>query len=143
MAFTVLLGYEGKPRARAALDVALGLADRCDGKIVVAFLFQSPDDPLYRSQLRAEGQLLTRGALMAAGNRGVEAEAIIAERPVVDGLIGLAVERHADLLVVGDSRDSALAGALTGSICHALVHRTKVPLMMVPVADGREDSSAA
>ena len=30
---------------------------------------------------------------MAAGNRGVEAEAIVAERPVVDGLVGLAEER--------------------------------------------------
>ena len=44
---------------------------------------------------------------MAAANRGVPSEAIIAERPVVEGLIKLAEERCADLLAVGTSGESA------------------------------------
>ena len=82
-----------------------------------------------------QGQLMTKGALLTAGNRGVPAEAIIADRPVVEGLVRLAEERGADLLVVGDSRDSTLAGALTGSVCHSLVHRTTLPVVMVPVPE--------
>ena len=137
MALTVLVGYDGKPASRAALDVALGLAGRCGGKVIVAHLLDGPSDPVVRAELRKEAQELTRGALMMAANRGVPSEAIVAERPVVGGLIKLAEERWADLLVVGDSRGSALAGALTGSICHALVHRTTVPLVMVPRAEAR------
>ncbi len=132
MAFTVLVGYDGKPGSRAALDVALGLAERLDGRVIVAYLFEGPSDAMMSAELHKEAQQLTKGALMAAANHGVPSEAIIAERPVVDGLIGLAEERCADLLAIGTSGESAFVGALVGSACHALVHRTTIPLMVVP-----------
>jgi nucleotide-binding universal stress UspA family protein len=132
MAFTVLVGYDGRPGSRAALDVALGLAERLDGRVIVAYLFEGPSDAMMSAELRKEAQQLTKGALMAAANHGVPSEAIIAERPVVDGLIGLAEERCADLLAIGTSGESAFVGALVGSACHALVHRTTIPLMVVP-----------
>jgi nucleotide-binding universal stress UspA family protein len=72
----------------------------------------------------------------------VDAEAIVADRPVVDGLISLAEERGADLLVVGDSRRSPLAGALRGSAGQSLLHRTTVPLVMVPVPPARDSRAA-
>jgi nucleotide-binding universal stress UspA family protein len=135
VAFTVLVGFDGKPPSRAALDVALGLAARAGGHVIIAHLVDGPSDPHGRAHRHIEGQSLAKGALLAAGNRSVSAEAIVADRPVVEGLVRLAAERGADLLVVGDSRDSALAGALTGSVCHALVHRTTLPVVMVPVAE--------
>jgi nucleotide-binding universal stress UspA family protein len=137
MEFTVLVGYDGKAPARAALDVALGLAGRLGGKVIITYLIQGPPDPYVLAEERFNGQHVTRGALMAAGNRGVDAEALITERPVVEGLISLAEERSADLLVVGDSRRSPLAGALRGSVGQALLHRTTVPLVMVPAAEAR------
>jgi nucleotide-binding universal stress UspA family protein len=137
MAFTVLVGYDGGPGARAALDIALGLAGRLDGKVIVAYLFEGPPDPMFSSELRREGKSITKGALMAAGSRRVPAEAVIAERPVVDGLIRLAEERCADLLAIGTSGESAFVGALVGSACHALVHRTTVPLLVVPPPPAR------
>jgi len=142
MAFTVLVGYDGKPPARAALDVALGLAGRLGGRIIVTYLVQGSSDPHARAEQRINGQLVTKGALMAAGNRGVDAEALIAERPVVEGLITLAEERGADLLVVGDSRRSPLAAALRGSVGQALLHRTTVPLVMVPTPEARNSRAA-
>jgi nucleotide-binding universal stress UspA family protein len=142
MAFTVLVGYDGKPPARAALDVALGLAGRLQGRVVITYLVDGPADPYARAEERIKGQLVTKGALLAAGNRGVDAEALIAERPIVDGLIALAEERGADLLVVGDSRRSPLAGALRGSVGQALLHRTTVPLVMVPPVETRSSRAA-
>ncbi len=135
MAFTVLVGYDGKVHSRAALDVALGLAARAGGQVIIVHLVDGPSDPRTRAERHIAAQLMTKGALLTAGNRGVPAEALIADRPVVEGLVRLAEERGADLLVVGDSRDSALAGALTGSVCHALVHRTTLPVVMVPAPD--------
>ena len=38
MAFTVLVGYDGKPPSRAALDVALGLAGRLEGSAIITYL---------------------------------------------------------------------------------------------------------
>jgi nucleotide-binding universal stress UspA family protein len=142
MAFTVLVGYDGKPPARAALDVALGLAGRLEGRVIITYLVETALDPYARAEERINGQLVTKGALMAAGNRGVDAEALIAERPVVEGLISLAEERGADLLVVGDSRRSPIAGALRGSVGQALLHRTTVPLVMVPAPEARNSRAA-
>ena len=142
MAFTVLVGYDGKAPSRAALDVALGLAGRLDGRVIITHLVEGSADPQARAEQRVNGQVVTKGALMAAGNRGVDAEALISERPVVDGLISLAEERGADLLVVGDSRRSPLAGALRGSVGQALLHRTTVPLVMVPAVEARSSRAA-
>lgn len=132
MAFTVLVGYDGRPASRAALDVALGLAERLEGRVIVAYLFDGPSDSMIGIQLEKDGREITKGALMAAGNHGVPAEAIVSERPVVEGLLQLAEERCADLLAIGTSRESAFLGALVGSACHALVHRTTVPLVVCP-----------
>jgi nucleotide-binding universal stress UspA family protein len=142
MAFTVLVGYDGKSPSRAALDVALGLVERLDGRLIIAYIVEGTSDPQTRAEQRVNGQLVIKGALMAAGNRGVDAEALIAEKPVVDGLIALAEERGADLLVVGDSRRSPLAGALRGSVGQALLHRTTVPLVMVPQVEARSSRAA-
>ena len=51
MAFTVIVGYDGKPGSRAALDVALGLAERLDGRVIVAHLFEPPLDPVICAEL--------------------------------------------------------------------------------------------
>jgi nucleotide-binding universal stress UspA family protein len=142
MAFTVLVGYDGKPPARAALDVALGLAMRLGGRVIITHLIEGPSDPHARAEARRNGQSVTKGALLAAGNRGVEAEALISDRPVVEGLISLAEERAADLLVVGDNRRSPLVGALRGSVGQALLHRTTVPLVMVPALETRGSRAA-
>lgn len=143
MAFTVLVGYDGKPPARAALDLALGLAGRLDGRVIIACLIEHLPDPGVQAELRKRARQLLKGALMTAGSRGVDAESIVAERPdVVDGLITLARERGADLLVVGDSRRSPLAGALRASVGQSLLHRTTVPLVMVPAVEGRQDWAA-
>jgi nucleotide-binding universal stress UspA family protein len=132
VAFTILVGYDGRPGSRAAMDVALGLAERVGGRVLVAYLFEGHPDPMISAQFHKAGEEITKGALMAAANHGVPSEAIVAERPVVDGLIQLAEERCADLLAIGTSRESAFMGALVGSACHALVHRTTVPLIVVP-----------
>ena len=139
MGFTAVVGYDGRPEARAALDVALGLVQRLDGKLVVAYLFDAPPDLGLCRELKADGEQLVKGALMAAGSRGVEAESIVANAPVAEGLVGIARERCADLLVVGSSRESAFVGAIFGSACHKLVHCTTVPLVVVPPRPGNAE----
>ena len=137
MGFTAVVGYDAKPGSRAALDLALGLAERLDGRVIVAHLFDAPPDLGLCEELKADGERITKGALMAAGSRGVEAESVVANMPVAEGLVKIAETRCADLLVVGTSRESAFVGALLGSACHKLVHCATVPLVVVPPRAGR------
>ncbi len=135
MGVTIAVGYDGRAGARAALDLALGLAERMSGRLLVMYLFDAPPDLGLSEELQADGERLTKGAVMAAGAHGVQAEAVIANRPIAEGLVEISLEHHADLLVVGTRGESALVGALLGSTCHKLVHCTRLPLVLVPPAE--------
>jgi nucleotide-binding universal stress UspA family protein len=141
MGARVMVGYDGKPAARAALDVALGLVERLGGELLVTYLFEAPEEEasLCKS-LEADGRRITNGALLAAGSRGVRARVSIANRAPTHGLAQIAEERCADLLVVGSRGESPLLGALLGSTPHRLVHLTTLPLLVVPMKrDDYED----
>jgi len=135
MGVAAVVGHDESPGARAALDVALGLVQSLRGRIVV-YLFDAPHDPLVADELRKEGERITKGALMAAGNCRVRVDPVVANRPAAEGLVEIAEERRADLIFVGIHRDSAIVGALRGSVCHKLVHCTTVPLVVVPPPAG-------
>ena len=132
MGVTIAVGYDGRAGSRSALDVALGLAERTSGKLLIAYLFDAPPDPGLAEELRADGRRLTMSALMVAGARGARAAVIIDNRPTAEGLVDVSLKHHADMLVVGTHGESALVGALLGSTCHKLVHCTRLPLMLVP-----------
>jgi nucleotide-binding universal stress UspA family protein len=136
-----MVGYDGKPAARAALDVALGLVERLGGELLITYLFEAPkEEASLCKSLKADGKRITNGALMVAGDRGARARVVIANRAPAHGLVQIAEERCADLLVVGSRGESPLLGALLGSTPHRLVHLSTVPLLVVPTkGDGHED----
>ena len=137
MAFTIVVGYDGRPGGRAALDVSLGLAGRMRGTVLFVYVADEAFDERVGEQLREQGEQVTQGALMAAANHRVRAEAlVVARHDVAEGLVEVAEARCADLLVVGTHGESPLVGALLGSACHRLVHRTTVPLVVVPWHNG-------
>ena len=141
MGARVMLGYDSRPAARAALDLALGLAERLGGELLITYLFEAPEEEasLCKS-LEVEGRRITNGAPLAAGSRGVRAKVIIANQRPAEGLVQIAEEHCADLLVVGSRGESPLVGALLGSTPHRLVHLSTVPLLVVPTkGDGHED----
>ena len=57
--------------------------------------------------------------------------AIVRARPA-DALVEVAAERGARLIVVGSYGESPLRGALLGSVPYRLLHRSPVPVLVVP-----------
>ena len=58
---------------------------------------------------------------------------LIAERPA-DGLVNLAEARGAEMIIVGGNGRGPLAGAILGSVPYRLLHRSSVPVLVVPSA---------
>jgi nucleotide-binding universal stress UspA family protein len=134
----LVVGYDGSDGADAALDEAISLAVALGEGLVVAFAAQPPGRGIgdeYRSHLEAleeRGREVTVAAIARAGGAGVTAEAVVADRKVVDLLLDLADEHSARAIVVGTYGESPLRGAVLGSTPHKLLHLSKVPVLAVP-----------
>lgn len=134
----IVIGYDGSACAELALDTALVLAEALGEPLLVAYAAEPPFRSVgdergeLRRALEELGGAATDQAVKRATERGVTAEAVLlAERPV-DGLIRLATERAARLIVVGATGEGPIAGAILGSIPYKLLHRSPVPVLVVP-----------
>ena len=84
------------------------------------------------SSLEERGRAVTGAAVARAADAGVTAEAVVADRKVVDLLLDLADEHSARAIVVGTYGESPLRGAVLGSTPHKLLHLSRVPVLAVP-----------
>ena len=116
---------------------------------MVAFAAQPPGRSVgdeYRAHLAAleeRGREITGAAVARAAEAGVTAEAVVAERKVVDLLLDLADEHGARAIVVGTYGESPLRGAVLGSTPHKLLHLSRVPVLAVSRLSGLADDHGA
>ena len=134
----LVLGYDGSDCADAALETAIDLAGALNEQLLVAFAAEPPhrfvgdERGEHRRALEELGGRVTERAVARAQERGVEVERVLLEAKPVEGLIALADERDARLIVVGASGEGPIAGAILGSIPYKLLHRSRVPVVVVP-----------
>ncbi len=74
-------------------------------------------------------------AVEKAVEAGVEAEAVLVSKRPAEALLALADERGARMIVVGSASERPLTGLILGSVPHKLVHRSRVPVLVVPMPD--------
>lgn len=138
MAGTLLVGYDGSECADAALESAIDLARSLGDRLVIAYAYEPPVRSVgdefkeHRRALAEIGEQATKGALARSQAAGIEAEIeLVAKRPV-DGLLDLADEHDARMIVVGTFSESPLRGAILGSTPHKLLHLSERPVLVVP-----------
>jgi len=140
MARTIVLGYDGSDGAVLALEQAIELAKLESARIVVVFAYEIPaayggETGDYRRVLRERAEEQTKKALPRLQESGVEFDVeLIPERPVV-GLVHVAKETGASLIVVGTNGEHPIKGVVLGSVAHKLLHVSHVPVLVVPPAE--------
>jgi nucleotide-binding universal stress UspA family protein len=138
----IVLGYDSSECSHAALAVALELARALGDRLVIAYAYAPPDSlrgeeyAEHRRALREIGEQVVADALERARDAEVEAEVALVPKKPADALVVLAEERSARLIVVGTHGEGPVAGALLGSVPHKLLHRSRVPVVVVPAAPG-------
>ena len=88
----------------------------------------------HRRALHELGQRATAEALVRAAGAGVEIDIALVPRKPADALVALPEDRTARLIVVGSHGEGPLAGVLLGSVPHKLLHRSRVPVVVVPAS---------
>jgi nucleotide-binding universal stress UspA family protein len=134
----VIVGYDDSACAKEALGAAVDVARAFGDRIVVVYAY-APAERLvgveYREIERAlheVGEQASAAATARLREAGVEFEIeLIPEKPA-RALLAAAEARSTRLIVVGTHGEGPLASALIGSVPHKLVHRSPVPVLIVP-----------
>lgn len=137
----IILGYDGSEGSQAALRVAVSVAKAFDAPLTVVFGYEP--NPMggetadYKKQLEKIGAARLAGAVSEAKalDPSVSVEPIVAPLRPAESLLEAARERDARVIVVGGSGERPIVGAILGSVPHKLLHRSSVPVLVVPTPE--------
>lgn len=138
MSRTIVVGVDGSAcsdcAVRRAVEIASGLGDSLVLAYAVEPPFRSVGDEWRESQAALEemGRPVLDAALATATEAGVEAEGVLVPKRPTEALLGLADERDARMIVVGTASERPITGLILGSVPHKLVHRSSIPVLVVP-----------
>jgi nucleotide-binding universal stress UspA family protein len=135
MAQPLVVGYDGTPGAKAALEEALRLAGPLGAEVVVTFAYHAgavggENIDLFDA-LRERGNTVAEEALDIARAAGVAARAELVNDSPAAGLASVAADEGAQMIVVGSYGDRPLKALIIGSTPHRLLHVTETPVLVV------------
>lgn len=139
MAGEVIVGYDGSECAKGALAQAVEQARMFGTGLVIAFAYEPPaagaEMSDHRRALEDRGKALTEEALQLVAGSGVQATTAVVDARPADGLLALAAEHQARMIVIGTYGERPLMGVVLGSTPYKLLHRSPVPVLVVRVPD--------
>ncbi len=154
MALTIVLGYDGSDCSKRALTAAVGLLRQVkDSRAIVVrgyeIVMGLVPPGMTSSTLMMAGELEAQvQAAEEAGRRhvdearaelesaGVAAETAVSPGGAVPALLQAVEEFGADMIVLGSHGEGALSGAIMGSTAYRILHRSPVPVLVVPLREG-------
>jgi len=143
----VLFCYDGSEGSKTALSAAVELIRPADAVVLVvwtpaavqlaragSFLVDVPNEGEIDEQEAAAARHLAQEGAAAAGRRGYNATARIAQanESTAKAIEEIAEEVEASLIVCGQRGRGMVGSALLGSVSHALAAHTKRPVLIAP-----------
>ena len=138
----VLVGTDGSQTSYRAVDRAAAIAREAGAQLVIVSAYRplsQREQQDAAAQLGAEAYKVTgshpaedilREACTRLGS-DVDVDTVAVEGDPVDALVRTAVERKADLLVVGNRGLNSLTGRLLGSVPSVVTHRAQCDVLIV------------
>jgi nucleotide-binding universal stress UspA family protein len=135
---TILIATDGSEAADEALEVAIALA-KDTGAVLDVLSVRPPrvagrggaGAPILEVEELDGPEHIADAAAQRAREAGVEAAPHAAHGDVVDCIASAAATLGADLLVVGSRGMGSLSGAVLGSVSHALIRKSPIPVTIV------------
>lgn len=139
MSSTIVVGVDGSGCSDRAVQRAVEFASGLGDSLLIAYAVEPP----YRSvgdewgeatsALEELGRPLVDVAVARAAEAGVAAEPVLVAKRPAEALLALAAERDARMIVVGTTSERPLTGIILGSVPHKLLHRSTIPVLVVPM----------
>ncbi len=148
MAHPIVLGYDGSACSSAALDEAIELGRDTTGAVIVLVYCHEPPPGLscaldpgcaaakelraYERRVETGVEPMLRRAAERIREAGVETEVLLVWDDPARALETVARDRGSHVIVVGSHGEGPIAGALGRHTPFELLHRSHVPVMVVP-----------
>lgn len=143
---TILVPLDGSQRAEAIFPYVEELAQACSAALVFLEVIEklpphavvvAPDNLAEGVQRRAD-EIKSYGEQIAAQYqaRGFAARSLLVYGAPVAGILQGAEQEHADLIAMASHASSGLTRLLTGSVASEVLHRSRVPLLLIKADDG-------
>jgi nucleotide-binding universal stress UspA family protein len=135
---TIVVGVDGSAHASQALQAAAKMAAESGDKVVVVHgvaVHIAPRAPGYTSESVDDAQQLVDRYVAQLTSAGISATGEVHREPDVgigSVLIDVAARHQAGLIVVGTRGRSDLTAMLLGSVAHEAVHKSPLPVLVVP-----------
>jgi nucleotide-binding universal stress UspA family protein len=133
----IVIGYDGSDGSKRALDTAIALGKPLGDDLVAVFGYAPPgiwggEIADHEEAIAELGERLMNEAKSRAVGQGVDLELEMIAKHGPQALLQAADERDARMIVVGDSGESPLKGAILGSNANKLLHLANRPVLVVP-----------
>jgi nucleotide-binding universal stress UspA family protein len=135
---TIVVGVDASGHADHAVQTAAKMATATGDKVVVVHgvvVYQAKASS-YTTESRDEAQQLADRYVAQLASAGISATGEVHRELAAVGigsvLIGIAVSHQAGLIVVGTRGRSDLTSMLLGSVAHEVVHKSPLPVLVVP-----------
>jgi len=135
----IVLGYDGQEGSKAALVTAVAVATAFKRPLVIAFGYaptaMGGEVADISASVQAIGEKLTAEAAAEAHKLDPSVDVtteLVNDRPA-DAVLRAADTYDALAIVVGATGRGPITGALLGSVTYQIVHRSKRPVLVVPL----------
>ena len=138
---TIVIGVDGSGHAGHAVQTVARIAADTKDKVVVfhGVVVLPAKGTTYVTESRDDAQHLVDRCVAQLTSAGVSATGEV-HRELAAGiggaLIDVAVSHQAGLIVVGTRGRSDVASMLLGSVAHEVVHKSPLPVLVVPEKTG-------
>lgn len=131
----ILVGYDGSPESRKALDLAVDLAKAGGANVFVQHVITVASEAFETGALNfveilASADRMLDEAMERAHAAGVTATKIVSSGDAARMLLVEAQARDVDLLIVGSLGRGRMARLLVGSVADKLVRTAHVPVLV-------------
>jgi nucleotide-binding universal stress UspA family protein len=137
----IVVGVDGSGCSDCAMARAIEIASGLGDTLIVAYAVEPPHRSVgdewrqAQSALEEIGRPMVEAAVARANEAGVTAVPVLVPKRPVEALLSLAAERDARMIVVGSASERPLTGIILGAVPHKLLHRSSVPVLVVPMPD--------
>ncbi len=134
----ILVPLDGSEHSLNALEKALQIAKKFDGKITLINVYSVSSFRMTPSQvfayvveIRKSGESILAEGKKIAFDEGIQVETLLKEGHIVEEILQKAREGNFDLIVIGARGISKMKEILLGSVSHGVTTHSPCPVLVV------------